>query len=133
MSIRSKFTRGNPVPRWSNSAGLKTMLGLPALIAGLLASRAWVSVGPPLSARGPSSGSRGAPLVPIWLPAIPSEIPVRPVSTPMRLKSLAATSVPEMSSSVPSPKSFPATRVWLSVTLVKLIRIPPPEPLPLLS
>ena len=30
---------------------------LPALIAGLPSSNAWVAVGPPLSANGPSSGS----------------------------------------------------------------------------
>ena len=45
---------GREMPRWSVvTPGTAT----PASMAGLPGSRAWVKVGPPLSASGPSSGS----------------------------------------------------------------------------
>ena len=44
---------GRGVPRWS-AAGQPLLSA--ALIAGLLVSKAWVRVGPPLFASGPSSG-----------------------------------------------------------------------------
>ncbi len=47
---------GRATPRWS-VAGQVALLAV--LIAGLPASRAWVSVAPPLLANGPSSGSTG--------------------------------------------------------------------------
>jgi hypothetical protein len=56
MSIKPFTTRGKPGPRWSHSGA---SVGSPALMAGLPGSSAIVSVGPPLSWRGPSKGSMG--------------------------------------------------------------------------
>ena len=50
------FLRGKPKPRWSVGG---TPALSPASMAGLPASRAWVLVGPPLLASGPSFGSIG--------------------------------------------------------------------------
>ena len=56
LSIRPFTTRLNPGPRWSKKGGgLK--FGSPASIAGLPGNKAWVNVGPPLSCKGPRSGS----------------------------------------------------------------------------
>src|SRR3972149_5707597 len=46
---------GRATPRWSVAGGGQSEL--PASMAGLPARRAWVWVGPPLFARGPSMGS----------------------------------------------------------------------------
>src|SRR5215208_2743545 len=51
---------GRATPRWSVVAPKESPLSM----AGLPASKAWVFVGPPLSARGPSLGSRGLSVVP---------------------------------------------------------------------
>ena len=56
LSIRPFTTRLNPSPRWSKKGG-GVKFGSPASIAGLLGKRACVKVGPPLSCKGPSSGS----------------------------------------------------------------------------
>jgi len=56
LSIRPFTTRLNPGPRWSKKGG-GVKFGSPASIAGLLGNKAWVNVGPPLSCKGPSSGS----------------------------------------------------------------------------
>ena len=55
------FLRGKPAPRWSVGG---TLALSPASMAGLPASRAWVLVGPPLFASGPSFGSIGLAAVP---------------------------------------------------------------------
>ena len=56
------------MPRWSVAAQeappLPGTFGLPAFTAGLVAERAWVGVGPPLSASGPSAGSCASRSVP---------------------------------------------------------------------
>ena len=56
LSIRPFTTRLNPSPRWSKKGG-GVKFGSPASIAGLLGKRACVKVGPPLSCKGPRSGS----------------------------------------------------------------------------
>ncbi len=56
---------GRVTPRWSVVSQLD---GLPASMAGLPGSRAWVSVLPPLSASAPSSGSMGEAMLPIRSP-----------------------------------------------------------------
>ena len=56
LSIRPFTTRLNPGPRWSKKGG-GAKFGSPASIAGLPGNKAWVNVGPPLSCKGPSSGS----------------------------------------------------------------------------
>ena len=56
LSIRPFTTRLNPGPRWSNKGG-GVKFGSPASIAGLLGNSACVKVGPPLSCKGPRSGS----------------------------------------------------------------------------
>jgi cellulose synthase/poly-beta-1,6-N-acetylglucosamine synthase-like glycosyltransferase len=58
-------------------------LGLPASMAGLPANRAWVLVGPPLSARGPSIGFIGLAAVPTWSPLPP--VTAQPLLFPTRL------------------------------------------------
>jgi len=55
MSTIVLTTRAKPVPRWSVVSAAAALL-LPASIAGLPASRARVSVGPPLSCNGPRPG-----------------------------------------------------------------------------
>ena len=55
-SIRPSTTRSNPAPRWSNVGG-GVKFGSPALIAALPGNKACVNVGPPLSCKGPSTGS----------------------------------------------------------------------------
>src|SRR6266478_2372477 len=55
-SMRSFTTRSKPGPRWSKKGG-GVKFGSPASIAGLPGNRACVKVGPPLSCKGPSSGS----------------------------------------------------------------------------
>ena len=62
ISIRPLRMRENPGPRWSKKGG-GVKFGSPASIAGLSGNKAWVKVGPPLSCKGPSSGS-----VLIWSP-----------------------------------------------------------------
>ena len=52
MSLATPCGRANP--RWSVAGA---MLSSPLSMAGLPASRAWVKVGPPLSSKGPRSGS----------------------------------------------------------------------------
>jgi len=56
LSIRPFTTRLNPGPRWSKKGG-GVKFGSPASIAGLPGNKAWVNVGPPLSCKGPSTGS----------------------------------------------------------------------------
>ncbi len=55
-SMRPLRTRQKPGPRWSKKGG-GVKFGSPASIAGLLGNSACVNVGPPLSCKGPSSGS----------------------------------------------------------------------------
>src|SRR5262245_19136473 len=73
---------GRAMPRWS-VAGAPAFE--PALRAGLPGSKACVGVGPPLSARGPSSGSRPVTLC-VVVPVI-----VTPLVSRMRLKSFETT------------------------------------------
>jgi hypothetical protein len=56
MSMRPLTTRSKPGPRWSKLGG-GTNAGSPASMAGLPGKSACVKVGPPLSCRGPSTGS----------------------------------------------------------------------------
>src|SRR5439155_14516169 len=75
MSTIPSTTRAKPAPRWSNSLVGKVGTGLgPVLMAGLPASRAWVSVGPPLFCSGPSNG-----LAPKMVP--PASVTLTPAPT----------------------------------------------------
>ena len=97
----------------------------PASSAGLLLSKAIVSVGPPLSASATSPGSA----TPTWLPLVPSVIPsTGPV--PTRLLALTAATVPKMSLrfDVPTPIAFSATIVLYSVVVPLATSRPPPDP-----
>jgi hypothetical protein len=80
---------GRGVPRWSVPLQAPLPLlgaaGLPASMARLPGRRAWVSVGPPLLASGPSRGSIGAEGVPTWSPPMPSVTPPHASSSPTRL------------------------------------------------
>ena len=68
------------------------MSGLPASIAGLPGSSAWVWVGPPLSESGASSGSIGLVGLPMRLPELLDVGPVGvrfvPEASPIRLWNL---------------------------------------------
>ena len=74
ISMEDAATRSKSTPRWSVSNGLPlsstARAKLPASKAGLLGRRAWVCVGPPLSASGPSCGSSGLDAVPNRLPKL---------------------------------------------------------------
>src|SRR5215813_8148173 len=56
MSTRPFTTRSKPGPRWSKKGG-GVNFGSPALMAGLPGNNSCVGVKPPLSCKGPSSGS----------------------------------------------------------------------------
>src|SRR5207249_10416184 len=56
ISSRQFTIRSKPRPRWSKKGG-GVKAGSPALMAGLLGSKACVKVKPPLSCNGPSIGS----------------------------------------------------------------------------
>ena len=72
--------RANPGPRWSVVVPAGTSGLLPALIAWLPNSSAWVWVGPPLLASGPKFGS---PLIVSARPPLPSSIRLcEPVMVP---------------------------------------------------
>ena len=60
--MRPFTTRGKPCPRWSKKGG-GVKFGSPASMAGLPGKSSCVKVGPPLSCKGPSTGS-----VLIWSP-----------------------------------------------------------------
>src|SRR5689334_8112585 len=68
MSVLAKRVR----PRWSAAGALAE---LPALMAGLVGSRAIVWVGPPLLARAASPGFSGDATVPVRSDAIQPELP----------------------------------------------------------
>ena len=92
------------------------------MIAGLPGNNAWVCVGPPLSASGPSSGSIGSALVPIWFPFVPLVRPeIIPVPSPTKL--FAPDTEPKMSLS--DADSFPATIELLSDRVPEM-KMPPP-------
>ena len=119
MSTVPPTMRGKPGPRWSVARG-SPVLGstaralLPALMAGLPASRAMVWVGPPLSARVPRPGLA----TPTWLPLVPLARPPEP-PVPIRLYALAEDTEPAMSSAgapLPVPLVFRATMVLSRVT-----------------
>src|SRR5262249_58590130 len=111
-------------------------------MAGLLGSRAIVSVGPPLSWRGPILGSMTASDVPTWLPFTPS-FRLLPVPSPMRLESAEVT-VPETSGPeelperpdapgkdpappepAPPAPAAPAVRVFWAINVLRRVRVPP--------
>src|SRR5262245_988542 len=96
----------------------------PALIAGLPEGRARVRVGPPLLAKAASLGSSGAALVPARSPLVPFVIPLLPVVSPIRLWP-PETIVPHRSG-VPVLDVFPATSVFVSVTVVLLLTLAMP-------
>ena len=84
-------------------------------LASLPASRAWVSVGPPLSCKGLSNGS-GA----VMSPLTPSVTQVPSLS---RLCP-SETIIPAQS----APRAWAATIVLLDVTVPLALRMPPPWP-----
>src|SRR5262245_34240002 len=117
--------REYPAPRWSvvRPAGL-----LPLSMHGLPASRAWVGVGPPLSASGPRF--RAAPkgkLLP-WSTNVPMKLPL-----PIAL--VLAVTLPGVLIFWPLvPAVFPEMIVLSIVTLSALmVLIPPPYAFALLA
>src|ERR1041384_579058 len=101
------------LPLGSNAKAL-----LPVLIAGLPASSACVSVGPPLFARAPSNGF----VTPTWFPLTPL---LKAPPVPTKLKELESFTVPLISSGVPE-RVLPATIVLRSVTSRLTNSMPPP-------
>ena len=128
-------SRGRAMPRWSNGGQLEL---LPASIAGLPANRAWVSVGPPLFASGPSLGSvllrSPDPVKPHVDPLsrllpcdviVPAQFPLTELFATMVC--LSSAELPA-SFQIPPPANgaeFPLSVTLLSVAVPKL-RSPPP-------
>src|SRR5687768_2004793 len=94
------------MPRWSVA---RQPVLVPALMAGLPSNRAWVKVGPPLSASGPSCGG-----VLIWSPGPPPQV--------LSLERL----LPEEVTPTQLPTVLPATIVFLIVIVPPQLRRPPP-------
>ena len=121
MSTVPSKMRMKPSPRWSSSSGrLSASKGgrlakvlLPASMAGLPGTRAWVAVGPPLSAR----AARMVPLTPTWLALMPSINPPALAASLIRLLLLPGSSSTKDGSSVAmSPLVLPAMMVlWTRV------------------
>ena len=111
MSAAAPATRRNPVPRWSVA---RARAFDPLSIAGLPLPRAWVKVGPPLSASGPSSGSTPVRLLP--------PVSVAPLASPIRLK--LAVSLPLTSG--PVAALLVAMMVLSAVAVVPASRFSPP-------
>ena len=89
---------------------------MPASIAGLPGSRAWVKVGPPLSANGPSSGSVSIKSVGSRAAAGASEKRLCPPETKLEL-------MPRPTSRLP-PEGL-AKRLIVAVTSPPLVAMPP--------
>src|SRR5262245_56930248 len=106
-------------PRWS-VAGAPALL--PASMAGLPASRAFVWVGPPLSPSEPSFGSSFAPPVPVR--SVPPK-PVEPSVSPIRLVPCEV-KVPSTSSLAVVVLVLPAMMVFLTLTVPDWFQMPPP-------
>ena len=117
------FTGIRSDPRWSVSGiTIEPIVALPPPIAGLPASKAIVSVGPPLLASEPSPGL----LTPTWLPFVPFVRPPEP-PVPIRLKELDPDTVPAMSLGVaPMPELLEATIVLYSAAVPPTASIAPP-------
>ena len=107
MSAVKPSIRANGTPRWSLGSD-----ELPASIAGLPASRACVSVTPPLSVKTPSIGSIGAAGEPIKFPSASGKVVAAnsvPVLSPIRLVSALTETFAPMKRSLPFPALLPAT------------------------
>src|SRR5262249_9537297 len=112
---------GRATPRWSVASHAPSPLpgdaGLPASIAGLPGSSAWLSVGPSLSPRGPSFGS--APVMsPVAFPVI-----VQFRASWIRLQP-ADVRVPTQTARGVTSETFPA---MIELATLRLASIPAPN------
>ena len=122
--------RAKPGPRWSKASGLpsgSTARALsPALIAGLSNSRAWVQVGPPLSASGTEPRGRSG-----W-PRCPPSLPGPRIPTPSPRHPRPPGCIPYSRRYRPHPGrtpecGSPPASVLPSVVELKLMTPPPPS------
>src|SRR4051812_7121807 len=117
---------GRSTPRWSVLGQPRRFLAGPASTPGLAGSRAIVWVGPPLSASGPSSGSRPYNELVLVMTVQPAALPRREYAKTAR--------VPEQSSPVPPALTvLSATIVSVRLTEPPKTAIPPPARPPRLS
>ena len=110
--------RSNPVPRWSVVMPAGTSELLPASMAGLPATRAWVRVGPPLSLR-------------VVLIMLPTGTPVMSVPPKPELVPKSPMMLWLLLLKFPDTSGFdtpvlPAMIVFFTLIVPELLKIPPP-------